>query len=153
MHSVKEQKRDRILSLARDAITRVEIEAADAAITEYLNHYPQEKGRDLVHGFLHKRDQAARRASQAKALNLSTSEDAERESLLRRVVLAGWRRFESEELLEAASGEVKSWAARFPTDPLTADLQMLIAQWLRDAEMTEAAMRQLLEDNEVLSQS
>lgn len=101
----------------------------------------------MAHGFLHKRDAAMQRASQARELKLSSAEDGEREALLRQVVLAGRRRFESKELLEVASQELKLWQERFPTDPLIPNLQPLIEQWFEDAELTEMAYRQLLEES------
>lgn len=131
-----------------NAITRPEIERAQALLQRYVMQFPDDADRDMGHGFVQRIHHLEEREAQACQLGLTPQQCQEREALVKNVMALARGDMESRDYLlhlSKAEKSVQEWAEQFPNDPLTVELLSLLQSRQEDTRLTVEALRQMSE--------
>lgn len=106
-----------VTTLLANAYMRTEVEAAEAALRQHLSLYPQDRLRELGHGFPRIIEALERREKEACLMGLSPEETTQRELLLKTTLVPGnITTPDAVGLVHLAQKRLQEWLRFHPSD-------------------------------------
>jgi hypothetical protein len=125
----------RLATLFADAYTRNEVEAVESALRQHLTLYPQDRLRELDHGFPYVIEALKRREAEACRMGLLPEEIAQREQLLKSTqVPADITTPDAARLVHLSQQRLKEWLCSHSNDETA---QNHLDDLEREAELIE----------------